>query len=170
MASLDIKTAFHEARPRHIARIMESHNTHRWLIAAHFREMSGLEGKAMFECVERSFNFNRCLRQGFVEAPRLWQMMAAQLLVSVEGTWGQKNMVSCWTSKERRCIRSALCGPTTSGSCPTPRCFQDRFMGQMDARRQRACSAVMSSCLPQEQGCALWQVLSCFLLRQVRAA
>ena len=79
-------------RPRHIARIMESHNIHRWLIAADLREMSGLEGKATFECVERSFNFNRCLRQGSVEAPRLWQMMAAQLLVSVEGTWRQKNM------------------------------------------------------------------------------
>ena len=79
-------------RPRHVARIMESHNIQRWLIAAHLREMSGLEGKAMFECVERSFNFNRCLRQGSVEAPRLWQIMAAQLFVSVEGTWRQKNM------------------------------------------------------------------------------
>ena len=71
---------------------MESHNIQRWLIAAHLREMSGLEGKAMFECVERSFNFNRCLRQGSVEAHQLWHMMAAQLLVSVEGTWRQKNM------------------------------------------------------------------------------
>ena len=50
MASLDIKTAFDEARPRHIANIMESHDIHGWPSAALLREMSGLEGKAMFEC------------------------------------------------------------------------------------------------------------------------
>ena len=46
LASLDIKTAFGEARPRHVAKIVESHDTHGWLIAAFLREMSGLEGKA----------------------------------------------------------------------------------------------------------------------------
>ena len=86
---LDIKTAFHQARPRHIAKIIESRDMHGWLIAVLLREMSGLEGKAMFECVESSFNFNR---QGSVEAPGLWQMMAVQLLASVEGKWKQKNM------------------------------------------------------------------------------
>ena len=48
LASLDIKTAFDEARPRHVAKIMESHDTNGWLIAAFLREMSGLKGKAMF--------------------------------------------------------------------------------------------------------------------------
>ena len=38
----------------------------------------------MFECVESSFSFNRGLRQGSVEAPKLWQMMATQLLATVE--------------------------------------------------------------------------------------
>ena len=75
-----------------IAKVMESPDTHGWLIAALLREMSGLEGKAMFVCVESSFTFNRCLRQESVEAPRLWQLMAAQRLASVEGTWKQKNM------------------------------------------------------------------------------
>ena len=75
-ASLEIKTAFDEARPKHVAKIMDSHNTHGRIIAAFLREMSGLSGKAMFECVESSFAFNRCLRQGSVEAPRLWQQMA----------------------------------------------------------------------------------------------
>ena len=65
---------------------MESHNTHGWLIAALWREMWGLESKAMFECVESSFTFNLCLRQGSVEAHRLWQVMAAQILANVEGT------------------------------------------------------------------------------------
>ena len=66
MACLDIKTAFDEARPGHVAKLMESHDTHGWLIAAFLREMSGLEGRAMFECVESSFICNRCLRQGSV--------------------------------------------------------------------------------------------------------
>ena len=92
MASLDIKSAIDEARPRHLARILESHNLHGWLIAALLREMSGLEGGSMFECVESSVTFNPCLRQGSVEALRLWQMMAAQLLASVEGKWTQKNL------------------------------------------------------------------------------
>ena len=37
------------------------------------KAMCGIEGQAMFECVESNFSFNRCLRQGRVEAPRLWQ-------------------------------------------------------------------------------------------------
>ena len=40
MASLDIKTAFDEAKPKHVARILDDHNTHGWLIAALSREMS----------------------------------------------------------------------------------------------------------------------------------
>ena len=51
------------------------------------REMSGLSGKAMFECVGSSFTFNRCLRQGSVEAPRLWQKVATQILANVEEEW-----------------------------------------------------------------------------------
>ena len=31
LASLDIKTAFGEARPRHLAQIVESHDTHGWI-------------------------------------------------------------------------------------------------------------------------------------------
>ena len=51
----------------------ENHNTHGWIISALLREMVGLEGQAMFECVEVNILFNRCLRHGSVEAPRLWQ-------------------------------------------------------------------------------------------------
>ena len=84
LASLDIKTAFDEAKPKHVAQIMDSHNTHGWLIAALLRETSGLEGQAMFECVESSFVFNRRLRQGSAETPRLWQKMATQIWANVE--------------------------------------------------------------------------------------
>ena len=66
LASLDIKTAFDEAKPKHVAEIMDNHNTHGWLIAALLREMSGLSGKATFECMESGFAFNRFLRQGSV--------------------------------------------------------------------------------------------------------
>ena len=80
-------------------------------------EMSELEGKAMFGCVESSFVFNRCLRQGSVEAPRLWQKMATQLLANVS-----------WTSKMREPTKfAALCGLTTFGSCRT----QKRNLEQM---------------------------------------
>ena len=67
MASLDIRTAFDEAKPKHVARILDDHNTHGWLIAAFLREMSGLSGTASFESVESRFSFNRCLRQGCVK-------------------------------------------------------------------------------------------------------
>ena len=48
LANLGIKTAFDEAKPKHVAKIMDSHNTHGWIIAALLREMSGLSGKATF--------------------------------------------------------------------------------------------------------------------------
>ena len=71
LASVDIKTAFNEARPRHVAKNMEGHNTHWWIVSALLREMSRLEGQATFECVESKFSFNRCLRQGSVEATQI---------------------------------------------------------------------------------------------------
>ena len=39
-ASLDIKTAFDEAKPKHVAKISDGHNTHGWLIAALLREIA----------------------------------------------------------------------------------------------------------------------------------
>ena len=91
LASLDIKTAFDEARPRYMAKIMENHDKLGWLIAAFLREMSGLERMAMLELVESSFAFKRCLRQGSVEAFRLWQKMATRLLANVEEAGKKKN-------------------------------------------------------------------------------
>ena len=49
LASLDIQTAFDEAKPRHVAKMMESHNTRGWIVSALLREMSGSDGQAMFE-------------------------------------------------------------------------------------------------------------------------
>ena len=87
LASMDIKTAFDEARPRHVAHIMEGHNTHGWIVAALLCHMAGLEGQAMFECEESMFSFTRCLRQGSDGTPRVWQKMAQQFLANVEEGW-----------------------------------------------------------------------------------
>ena len=51
MASLDINTTFNKPKPKRVAKIMDNHNAHDWIIAALLREMSGLSGKAIFECV-----------------------------------------------------------------------------------------------------------------------
>ena len=80
--------------------------------------MSGLEGAAMFECVESSFVFNRFVRGRSVEAPRLWQRMATQSLAYVEEEWMKKQWVSSWTLKMKEHIKYAvLCGLTTFESC-----------------------------------------------------
>ena len=60
------------------------------MVCALLREMSGLSGKATFECVESCFSFNRCSRQGSVEALRLWQKMATQIWANVEEEWIKK--------------------------------------------------------------------------------
>ena len=119
LASMDIKTAFDVARPKHFARIMEDHNVHGWIIAALLREMAGLEGHATFECVERKFSFARCIRQGSVEAPSLWQKMAMQLLANVERERKRMGVIfKIW--KGNKLTRFAvLCVQTTTGSCPT---------------------------------------------------
>ena len=92
LASTDIKTAFDVARRKHIPRIVEGHTAHGWMIAALLREMAGLEGLALFECAESKFSFARCIRQGSVEAPRLWQKMAMQILANVEQGWKKERM------------------------------------------------------------------------------
>ena len=47
---------------------------------------------AMFECGESQFSFNRCLRQGGIEAPRLRRKMAMQLLGIAEENCVKKRM------------------------------------------------------------------------------
>ena len=71
LANMDIKTVFDVARPKHIARIMEDHNAHGWIIATLLREMTGSEGQAVFECVESEVSFARCIRQGSVDATQI---------------------------------------------------------------------------------------------------
>ena len=51
-----------------------------------------LKGKRCSSVSGALFTFNPRLRQGSVEAPRLWQRIAAQLLASAQEKWKQKNM------------------------------------------------------------------------------
>ena len=61
--------------------------------AALLRELAGLQGQVMFECVESTISLARCLRIGSVEAPRSWQKMAMQILAKVEEGGARKRMV-----------------------------------------------------------------------------
>ena len=79
-----------QAKAKHVAKILDDHNTHRWQNAAFLRKMSGLPSTASFESVESRFSFNKCLRQGSVETPRLWQKMTSQILANMEEEWMMK--------------------------------------------------------------------------------
>ena len=62
--------------------------------------------------MRRSSAFNRCLRQGSVEAPRLWQKMALQILANVEEEWMKKKKRCSYgieAEGEVRRIRNFLC-------------------------------------------------------------
>ena len=120
LASLDIRTVFDEEKPKHVAWILDDHNTHGWLIVVFVREMSGLSGTASFESVESRFSFNRCLRQGSVEAPRWLQKMASQIWANVEEEWMMKRKGVPMDAEEGVYIKyAASCGLTIFGSCPT---------------------------------------------------
>ena len=92
LASMDIKTAFDVARPKRTAKLMGDQAVHGWITADFLREMAGLAGQATFEHVENHSLFSRCIRQGRVEAPRLWLKIATQILWNVEPEWKRKKM------------------------------------------------------------------------------
>ena len=88
--SMDSKTAFDAARPKHIAKVMGDPEVHGWMTAALSREMTGLGDQTTFENVVSTFRFSRCLRQGGVEAPRLWIKMTMRILWNVEPEWKRR--------------------------------------------------------------------------------
>ena len=92
------------------------------------REMSGLECQAMFECVESNFFFNRCLRQGRVEASQIVAEDGhAAVGQRVRKLDMEKSGHLTGLGKAKGPIRcGVLCGPTTSGSCSTPKIIWDR--------------------------------------------
>ena len=102
-ASLDIKTAFDEVKPKHVAKILDDHNAHGWLIAALLREMPGLEGKAMLAalsstnaCDKEAWNLDASGRKWPL---RFWPMWK-------RNGW-RKEVVFSWTSKVKELIKFA---------------------------------------------------------------
>ena len=79
-ASVDIKTVFDVARPKHIAKILGDQDVHGLITAAVLREVAGLDGQATFKYVDSTFPLTRCIRQGSVESPGPWVKMAMQIL------------------------------------------------------------------------------------------
>ena len=118
-------------------KIMDSHNNHGWLIAALLREMSGLEGKAMFKCVESSLFFS--INAGDKEAWRP-HVCGRKWPLRFWPMWKKngcgKEVVFSWTSKVKEHIKFvALCGLTTAGSCHTQkkicnRCYETSLKKQ----------------------------------------
>ena len=81
VVSMDVKTGFDVARPKHIAEIMGGQNVQGWITAASLREMTEVQGQTTFE------KNTRCITQESVEAPRLWFKMTVQIFWNVEEEW-----------------------------------------------------------------------------------
>ena len=96
LASTDIKTAFDVARPKYTANIMGDQDVHGWIAAAFLRQMAGLEGQAIFQHVDNTFDntfpSTRCIRQRGVDAARLWLKMAMQILWTASPLWKRKKL------------------------------------------------------------------------------
>ena len=87
MASLDVKTAFDVARPSVVSKVLSLIGTHGHLVAALFAEMQDVKGSACFENCETEFRYSKCIRQGGVEAPVLWERVAKYVLWKAEEKW-----------------------------------------------------------------------------------
>ena len=93
---------------------------HGWLIAALLGEMAGHEGEAAFENVESKFPLPKCIRQGSVEAPRLWLEMAVQMLLERgKGMEGNTWVFTLRMNSKTGISFAASCGTTIIGSCHT---------------------------------------------------
>ena len=91
LASLDIKTAFNEAKPKHVAHILDGHNTHGWLIVALLREMWGWEAWPRLNAWKAALvSTEACDKEAWKPHPRLWQKMATQIWANVEEKWMRK--------------------------------------------------------------------------------
>ena len=79
-----------------------------------FEEMAGLGDQMTFENVVSTFRFSRCIRQGGVEAPRLWVKMTMQILWNVESEWKRSKIAfhidTCQGQEHQIC--SIICGRT----------------------------------------------------------
>ena len=106
---------------KHIAPLVEDHSVHGWNIAALLREMAGLEGQALFECVERKFSFVR--PKGASKPPdygRQWPCSSWQKWK--RNGWGKdwESFLNLEEGQRTHQICSSMRQATT-GSCPIRR-------------------------------------------------
>ena len=85
MESLGVKTAFDVAKPSVVSKIRTRTGGH--LTAALLAEMQDVRGSASFENCETELRYSRCIRQGDVEAPVLWRLIAKYVLWKAEEKW-----------------------------------------------------------------------------------
>ena len=90
MASSDVKTAFDVARPAVVSKILTLTGVHGHLTAALLAGMQDVRGSASFENCATEFRYSRCVRQGGVEAPVLWERIAEYVLWKAEEKWRAK--------------------------------------------------------------------------------
>ena len=90
MASLGVKTKFDVAKPSAVSKILTLTGVHGHLTAALLAEMQDVRGSASFENSETEFRYSRCIRQGGVEAPVLWERVAKSVLLKAEEKWRAK--------------------------------------------------------------------------------
>ena len=88
LASLDMKRALDEARPRHVAKNMESHDQHGWLRLFYVKCQDLSDVRMCRELV----HFQSMSPPKKSRSSRLWHMIAAELLGCEEGKWEQNNM------------------------------------------------------------------------------
>ena len=85
MESLDVQTAFDVAKPAVVSKTLT-------LTVVHGNPTAALlaRGSASFESCETQFLYSRCIRQGGVEAPILWERTAKYVLWKSEEKWSAK--------------------------------------------------------------------------------
>ena len=94
MASLDVKTAFDVGGVK--ASFSDWYPT--WWPAL-LAEMQDMKGSACFENCETVFRYAKCIRQGGVEAPVLWERVAVYVLWKAERKMeGQRMGIVIWES------------------------------------------------------------------------
>ena len=77
LASMEIKTVFEVARPKHFLKIVVDQEVHGWVTAALLREMVGLEGQATFanvdSSVRRALKLSSCGSEWQCRSCGLWR-------------------------------------------------------------------------------------------------
>ena len=89
------KTNFDVAKPPAVSKILTLTGVHGHLTVALLAEMQDVRGSASFEDSETEFRYSRCIRQGGVEAPVLWERCSQVCAVEKLKKSGEPKVGSC---------------------------------------------------------------------------